>query len=279
MDLNLKGRLKRGLLGNELAKLSITREPDWQRNLFEDAPNVLFNPSTITLTKSTHWNRAAQSDSDTGEQQFAGGDPTLFQIELFFDTYEGVESRAQSLGGQLKQTGLGALQNFATPSALYPFLNASAVSVTEYTNRVRDLTMIDPALKRPPRCRIAWGHTFDQSGLIFEGYLKEVTQTFTMFLADGTPVRATLNCTFEEYQSHETAKRINPGASALEDDPTHIVRRGETLSSIAYQEYEDPSQWRVIARANKIVNPRDLKPGQALTIPVLYTAQSEGGEV
>ena len=266
-------QLKQGLFGDELAKLSIAREPNWQRNLFDDAPNVLFNPSTITLTKATHWNKSTQNESDTGEQQFVGGEPAIFQIDLFFDTYEGVDSPTQSL----MQAGLGAIANLATPSILYPFLPASAVSVTEYTNRVRDLTLIDSKLKRPPRCRIAWGHSFDKSGLLFEGYLKEVTQTFTLFLADGTPVRATLGCTFEEYQSSEDAKRKNPGSSARDDDPIYVVRRGDTLSSIAYQEYDDPSEWRVIARENNITNPRDIQPGQVLTIPVLRSNSSSGG--
>ncbi|NEO96437.1 MAG: LysM peptidoglycan-binding domain-containing protein, partial [Moorea sp. SIO3G5] len=35
------------------------------------------------------------------------------------------------------------------------------------------------------------------------------------------------------------------------------------------EEYNDPSVWREIAKANGINNPRHLTPGQVLTIPVL----------
>jgi nucleoid-associated protein YgaU len=47
------------------------------------------------------------------------------------------------------------------------------------------------------------------------------------------------------------------------------VRRNDTLHSIAAEEYRDPALWRHIAKANGIVNPRDLKPGTVLTIPRL----------
>ena len=50
---------------------------------------------------------------------------------------------------------------------------------------------------------------------------------------------------------------------------TRVVRRGDTLSAIAAQEYDDPAMWRPIARANGIVDPRRLTPGQVLSIPVL----------
>ena len=50
---------------------------------------------------------------------------------------------------------------------------------------------------------------------------------------------------------------------------THLVRRGETLSSIAAEEYEDPTCWRPIADANQLVNPRQVAPGTVLIIPTL----------
>jgi nucleoid-associated protein YgaU len=50
-----------------------------------------------------------------------------------------------------------------------------------------------------------------------------------------------------------------------------IVRRGDTLSSIAIEQYNDVTQWRAIAIANDIDNPRALTPGQVLVIPKLTT--------
>jgi nucleoid-associated protein YgaU len=53
----------------------------------------------------------------------------------------------------------------------------------------------------------------------------------------------------------------------------HVVRLHETLSRIAYEEYGDSSQWRVIAdepaNAGLVDNPRRLLPGTRLTVPAL----------
>ena len=270
--MGIKDRLKRKFFGADLAKLKIEREqqgiPAWV-DVFTDAPKLLFNPSEITLTKKTHWNQATQNDSDTGAISFAGGEPTEFQIDLFFDTYEGVPGQLPSLGTRLGQTILGA----ASLGNSFSLAEPEAVSVTTYTNRIRKLTQIDYGLGRPPLCKLSWGQfNYDERGLIFIGYLTSLSQRFTLFMPDGMPVRAILSCTFEEFLLKSEAQKANPGASALEDDPIRVVRQGETLSSIAQDEYGDPSLWRPIAQVNGLHNPRSLQPGQVLTIPVLNPA-------
>jgi nucleoid-associated protein YgaU len=89
-----------------------------------------------------------------------------------------------------------------------------------------------------------------------------------MFLANGTPVRATLGVTFKEFVDVEIEVRKTPTASS-DQNKTRTVKRGDTLSSIAAAEYDDPTRWRPIARANHIENPRSLEPGQVLAIPPL----------
>jgi nucleoid-associated protein YgaU len=46
-----------------------------------------------------------------------------------------------------------------------------------------------------------------------------------------------------------------------------VAQQGDTLWSIAAAEYGDARQWRPIAEANQITNPRELKPGQTLIVP------------
>ena len=48
---------------------------------------------------------------------------------------------------------------------------------------------------------------------------------------------------------------------------THVVKRGETLYSIAKSSYGDGKQWQKIASANPGVSPASLKVGQTLMIP------------
>ena len=53
----------------------------------------------------------------------------------------------------------------------------------------------------------------------------------------------------------------------------HDVRRvhrlvaGETLASVAYAEYGDPTQWRPLAAYNGIDDPMRLRPGATLMLP------------
>ncbi|MDR2923533.1 MAG: LysM peptidoglycan-binding domain-containing protein [Treponema sp.] len=48
------------------------------------------------------------------------------------------------------------------------------------------------------------------------------------------------------------------------------MREGETISAIAGREYNDPGKWRVIARANHIEDPENIKPGTIVELPPLY---------
>ncbi len=73
-----------------------------------------------------------------------------------------------------------------------------------------------------------------------------------------------------------------PGATADETRPgemTHVVQRGETLSSIAEVYLGNPHLWPALYRANRdqIRDPGHLYPGQTLSIPeVPTTAIPEG---
>jgi len=190
-----------------------------------------FNPASLNLTKTTNWVTIKQGETDVGETQFTGGNPASMDIDLFFDTYE--------VGKDVR---------------------------TEYTNKILDLMTIEGYgdLHRPPICELQWGRI----GTFYKGVLEKVSQNFTLFLEDGTPVRATLKCTFKEWRSDsEESRRLN--LQSADVHKRHTVRRGDTLSSIAAQHYRDPTMWRYIANENNLDNPRMLTPGQVLTIPTL----------
>jgi LysM repeat protein len=134
--------------------------------------------------------------------------------------------------------------------------------VRGHTDRVYRLLDIRGPLHRPPVCTFTWG-SFN-----FVCVLERVGGRFTLFLSDGTPVRATLSVTFKEFVEVEVLVRDPPTESA-DHAKTYVVRRGDTLSSIAAAEYGDPARWRPIAEANRIANPRRLAPGTRLSLPAL----------
>ncbi|NEP00800.1 MAG: LysM peptidoglycan-binding domain-containing protein [Symploca sp. SIO2E9] len=262
-------RLKSSFFGAELDKLIILKEQPgkrWQMVFPENKLMPLFNPNEIQITKNTQWRHETLKNRDRGDTKFIGGDPATLTLDLFFDTYEGLpESASGGASSRLKQVALGAATGASSLTGMYGLSEPNAVDVREYTDKIFELTLIDSDLKRPPVCELWWG-AFNQ---IFKGYLGQLTQRFTMFTSNGMPVRATLNCTFHQFIPEEDEEREKLSSLARDDDPIRVVRRGETLSSIAGEEYNDPSFWREIAKANGINNPRHLRPGQVLTIPVL----------
>jgi nucleoid-associated protein YgaU len=134
--------------------------------------------------------------------------------------------------------------------------------VTPYTDQIYGLLAIDPDTHVPPICTVSWGN------FSFRGVMDTVSGKFTLFLADGTPVRATLDVTFKEFIDVQVLVRENPTRSA-DHRKMRVVRRGDRLSTIAFEEYEDAAKWRPIAEANGLDDPRQLAPGTVLIIPSL----------
>jgi hypothetical protein len=100
----------------------------------------------------------------------------------------------------------------------------------------------------------------------FKGVIESLALRYTMFLPDGKPCRATANISIKEAQTAKEQLQKNPRNS-----PDHTKRRtvkmGETLALIAHEEYDDSAEWRRIADANGIMDPKDVKPGTVLTLP------------
>jgi nucleoid-associated protein YgaU len=223
-----------------LAKMTISPEP--KSNL---APiEVLFNPNAYSISKSVSWSAATGAGNAAGQTdrrknapalQFGGGQSRTLSLELFFDTTEETDDAKKDVR---------SLTN----------------NIVKLTRIVRDL---DP--QRPPVCVVSWGkETPPGSDFPFTGVVSQLTQRFNLFMADGRPVRATLTVAFTEY--------LDPTKDELENDPeftTRLVKRGDTLSSIAGQVYRDPTNWRVIAEANGVDDARRIAVGVRLNIPKL----------
>ncbi|SDL95564.1 CIS tube protein [Nonomuraea jiangxiensis] len=98
----------------------------------------------------------------------------------------------------------------------------------------------------------------------FRCVLAQADQRFTMFLPDGTPVRARLSVTFREYTEVELEVR----QGFLAGPPTvHNLTDRDTLPGLAATYLGDPARWREIADANNLPDPLRLSPGRPLVIP------------
>ncbi len=110
---------------------------------------------------------------------------------------------------------------------------------------------------------LSWG---GKKGLSFKCVLKHFDLTFTLFLPNGTPVRGKMLTKWTEFSTTADQAKSVPRHSA-DHTKRRIVKQGDTLANIAAKEYDDPSQWRMIADANGIDDPIHLDPGQELLIP------------
>jgi hypothetical protein len=131
-----------------------------------------------------------------------------------------------------------------------------------YVNKLRSLMDLNRELHAPPIVRFTWDTE------VFLGVLDSLNVTYVLFTPEGIPLRAKLSLSMKEYRPADIQIKKNPKASP-DFDKTYVVRRGDTLSGIAFAIYRDSKAWREIARNNQIQDPRTLQPGRVLQLPNL----------
>jgi hypothetical protein len=201
----------------------------------------LFNPENFSVTKSNEFAPVNIPGLSSPVYQFVRGHARSVTMDLFFDTYE------ESIDVRIFTDRITGWDTGSMFSKL--------------PDAVKGLMDIDSDLHAPPICLFIWG-TY-----VFQCIIDQATKKFTMFHPLGFPVRATVSVTLKEYREPEIQIRELKLQSA-DLTKTWVVKKGDSLWTIAAKEYGDPADWRLIADANQIENPRLLKPGQELIIPV-----------
>jgi contractile injection system tube protein len=134
---------------------------------------AMYNPKEIQIDKSVPWRKSPQSKGDPPSLEFWSSDGSAMSFELMFDGYE---------------TGTNVHTAFV--DSLLKLAQVQSPTGPEDT-------------KRPPKVGVKWG-----SGRLpeFQGVVESVSTKYTMFLPDGTPVRATCRVTIRE-ASHLSVSR------------------------------------------------------------------------
>lgn len=204
---------------------------------------VMFNPPEYTIAKGAQFAEIAIPGIDAPILQFIRGQTRTLSLELFFD------------GTRIGSSG------------------TRAGDVRVLLEPVSQLGRIQPNTHAPPRIRFIWG-----MGLSFRGVVDNVSQKFTLFSPAGIPVRATLTLSIKEYKTlEEQLKELN--LQSADHSKRRVVKRGDTLSRIAFEEYGDAAKWRPIAdkNADVIPDPRRLVPGVTLEIPPIDVLPANAG--
>jgi nucleoid-associated protein YgaU len=207
--------------------------------------DVQFNPEKFSLEKAPRIAEIPIPGIDAPLQQFVRGQGETLTVELFFDSTE-------------KGTG------------------TKAESVTDQTDKFYGMVKIDPATHAPPICTFIWGARFpgdrlptmyqNQRRTEFKGLVTKVKQDFSLFSPNGTPLRATLTVTMDEYRPlHDQLQQLN--LQSADHTRSHVVENGDTLPLVAWDYLQKPAEWRYIADANSVDDPRRISVGESFVVP------------
>ena len=193
---------------------------------------VMFRPKELNISKQNNWQASNSPKTNAPKFEFKGGGAETLKLQLFFDTYIDKED---------------VREKYTT--AIYRLMRIDEESRDKKTKK-----------GRPPTVRFQWGKTVG-----FNAVITNISQRFSLFLPDGTPVRAVLDVSFQEVE--EDYKKQNPTSGGVGGERHWLVKVGDTLAFIAFNEYGDSNQWRLIADANGLTQVRRLLPGKMLMIP------------
>lgn len=195
-----------------------------------------FNPNQLQLSRSASWSaQPAVAFARGPVPEFAGVEPASLQVEVFLDGTK--KPGSSQVRKQVEQ-----------------LLTCCEVDPQSISND----------RPSPPWVRFSWGSF---TTVRFVAYVESVSATYSLFSPAGDPLRATCQLSLKEVP--QPTRRQNPTSGARSAQRVHSVVAGDSLASLAWREYGDPTVWRVIAQANDIDDPMRLRIGQALLLPAV----------
>jgi len=200
---------------------------------------VMINPEKYTRNYRICYNDVQAQGSSTGSPKFNRTLSEVVKLELVFD---GTGVLPTALPGVLPFQSDGITKQIAAFEAV----------VFKYVGKIHS----------PRFLRLLWG--------TFELYcrLKSLGVTYTLFKPDGTPLRARAEAEFIQYTS-ETAAALKANNSSPDLSHVITVKAGDTLPLLCYGVYGSSKWYPQVARANGLVDFRQLAVGSQLLFPPL----------
>jgi nucleoid-associated protein YgaU len=194
-----------------------------------------FNPTQYSISMANTWNvKPVTGKKGPPKAQFGGSQPKELSLDLLFDASDSAKDVRSTVVDKL-----------------FALMEANETLASGQSKKSG----------RPPTVTFSWG------GEVLKAVVKSASVQYTLFRPDGKPIRAAVKLTLMEVPKGGLEGQ-NPTTRG-EVLRTHLVRDGDSLQSIAYSVYSDPTRWRAIAEANGIDDPLALRRGQSLAIPRL----------
>lgn len=192
----------------------------------------MFNPYEYSVSKSNQYEVKPRNRSAVPQVEFKSAGSQTLKLKLVFDSYESQEDISR------------------TTNKLWKLMEAKTRGQNDQARKVP-----------PPEVAFHWGV------FRFVAVVTQMTQKFSLFLPNGTPVRAEVDITFTQHVDLEDYPNQNPTSGEGPTERVWQVTAGDRIDLIAAAVYGDAGKWPAIARHNGIVNPHTLTPGMQLNIP------------
>ncbi len=205
--------------------------------------DAMFNPDQIVYNKENAWTAQPTNGRSLPGLSYAASGPATLTVTLMFDGTEDGESVAKTVDK----------------------LNA----LTKVDDSIRNGTrsggsggQSQSQQHRPPTVQFLWGNY-----LSFKAVIWKVAATFSLFLDDGTPVRASVVVTFKQIEDEAIFPSQNPTSGGRTGERVHHLGPRETLDQVAYAAYGQTGLWRGLAAFNGIDDPLRLQAGDPILLP------------
>jgi nucleoid-associated protein YgaU len=205
---------------------------------------VLFNPTEYSFERTNSYKATPVPGLSSPLLQFVNGECDQLSMELFLDDY-------------------------TDPGGPTSLLQQENVPVVKRLEAISKLLLIDSDLHAPPPVRFDWGP------MKFFAVIEKLGRKVTMFYPDGNPARATLSVSFKEYRTLRE-QLLEPRRESADKSKRRVVVGRDQLWQIAAREYDDVNEWRRIAEANDLDDPRDIEPGDWLLLPPMENPNGTG---
>ena len=190
------------------------------------------NPETFTRNLKVERDTTKGHGNNQTNPKFVGTSPEELKIEFILDG-------TGTLEGYLK-----ALKSTPVKDQLKKFLEC----VYDYDGKIHS----------PRYLKIHYG-----SELKLDCVLTSLDINYTLFNADGSPLRAKITANFLQYVAPKTRAKKERNSSP---DLTHqrLVKAGDRLDLLTFEIYDTPSYLLQVAMTNQLTTVRTIRPGQEL---------------
>jgi hypothetical protein len=204
-----------------------------------DPFEVQFNPQTLKFTYSVQ-TQSEQKGNDPATTQFIAKGTTKLALELWFDS--ALATAANRLTAQ-SPDGIGDVRTLTQQVAKF---------MHPYDDTKGNLA--------PPLVLFKWGN------LQFLGVMDSMDESIDLFSPNGIALRASVNITISKQEIDYQPNGSLPQNGAPGTQPLQAAMAGANLAQMAAK--AGISDWKSIATANNIDNPRQLATGTLLNLNV-----------